>query len=111
MGVFASGKYALAICDRCGQQYDFSQLRKEWNGLMTCPECWEPKHPQLDPKNNRSGDAQALPWARPARQEPMTVNVGAPGDSAFTSDGMMPSQQTERLLLQPRLGTVTIVIS
>ena len=110
MSVFSTGKYAIAICDRCGQQYNFHQLRKEWNGLKTCPECWEPKHPQLSPRYH-SADAQALPWSRPARQEPMTVNVGAPGDSAFTSDGMMPSEQTERLLLQPRLGTVTIVIS
>jgi len=110
MSTFASGKLALAICDRCGQQYKFLELKKEWNGLMTCPECYEPKHPQLDPPYH-SADALALPWARPARQEPMTVYVGAPGDSAFTSDGMMPSQQTERLLLQPRLGTVTIVIS
>ena len=49
MAVFASGKYALAICDRCGQQYKFLELKKEWNGLEVCPECYEPKHPQLDP--------------------------------------------------------------
>jgi len=87
MSVFSTGKYAIAICDRCGQQYNFHQLRKEWNGLMTCPECWEPKHPQLVTKNNRSGDPQALPWARPARTEtpvpvmldldPLTVTQGS----------------------------------
>ena len=110
MAVFATGKYALAICDRCGQQYNFNQLRQEWNGLKTCPECYEPKHPQLDPPYH-SADAQALPWSLPARQEPVTVFVGAPGDSAFTSNGMQPSTQTRDLNPITSVGTVTIVIS
>ena len=46
---FASGKFALAICDRCGQQYKYHQLQQEWNGLFTCSECFEPKHQPLDP--------------------------------------------------------------
>jgi hypothetical protein len=41
----------LAICDRCGFQYDLTQLRKEWTGLMVCHgagtnNCWEHRHPQ-----------------------------------------------------------------
>ena len=46
---YASGKYAKAMCDRCGFEYEYTQLKKEWNGLKTCPTCFEPKHPQLDP--------------------------------------------------------------
>ena len=46
---YASGKYALALCDRCSFEYKLSQLREEWNGLKTCRSCWEPKHPQLKP--------------------------------------------------------------
>ena len=110
MATFATGKYALALCDRCGQQYKFTQLQEEWNGLMTCPECFETKHPQLDPRYH-SADAQALPWVRPARQEPVIVFVGAPGDSAFTSNGMQPSTQTRDLNPVTSVGTVTIVIS
>jgi len=34
------------ICDRCGFKYKASQLKKEWNGLWTCPFDWEPRHPQ-----------------------------------------------------------------
>jgi len=34
------------ICDRCGFKYKASQLRREWNGLWTCPFDWEPRHPQ-----------------------------------------------------------------
>jgi len=110
MAVFASGKYALAICDRCGQQYKFLELKKEWNGLQVCPECYEPKHPQLEPTYH-SADAQALPFTRPAREEPVTVFVGSPGDSAFTSNGMQPSEQTRDLNPVTSVGTVTIVIS
>ena len=110
MAVFASGKYALAICDRCGQQYKFLELKKEWNGLQVCPECYEPKHPQLEPTYH-SADAQALPFTRPAREEPVIVNVGAPGDSAFTSNGMQPSTETRDLNPATSVGTVTIVIS
>lgn len=110
MGVFATGKYALAICDRCGQQYKFSQLQQEWNGLKTCPECFDTKHPQLDPPYH-SADAQALPWARPAREEPIIVFVNAPGDSAFESDGMQPAKQSRALIIGSSVGKVTVEIS
>ena len=107
---FANGNRSLAICDRCGQQYKYLQLRQEWNGLFTCPSCFEPKHPQLDPAYH-SADAIALKDPRPARQEPVTVFVGAPGDSSFTSDGMIPSTQSTELLIGSTLGTVSVVIS
>ena len=107
---FANGNRAIALCDRCGQQYKYLQLRQEWNGLFTCPSCFEPKHPQLDP-GYHAADAIALKDPRPARQEPVTVFVGAPGDSAFTSDGMIPSIQSTELLIASTVGKVTVVIS
>jgi|TARA_E500000318_G_scaffold23497_1_gene23865 NAD-dependent SIR2 family protein deacetylase len=110
MAVFASGKYALAICDRCGQQYKFLQLKKEWNDLQVCPECYEPKHPQLEPSHHEA-DAQALPFTRPAREEPVIVNVGAPGDSAFESNGMQPSTESKKLIITMKVGNVTVSTS
>ena len=107
---FANGNRAIALCDRCGQQYKYLQLRQEWNGLFTCPSCFEPKHPQLDP-GYHAADAIALRDPRPARQEPVTVFVGAPGDSAFTSDGMIPSTQSTQLLIASTVGKVSVVIS
>ena len=107
---FANGNRAIALCDRCGQQYKYLQLRQEWNGLFTCPSCFEPKHPQLDP-GYHAADAIALKDPRPPRQEPVTVFVGAPGDSSFTSDGMIPSTQSTELLIGSSIGTVTVVIS
>ena len=107
---FANGNRAIALCDRCGQQYKYLQLRQEWNGLFTCPDCFETKHPQLDP-GHHPADAIALRDPRPARQEPVTVFVGAPGDSAFESDGMIPSTQSNELLIGSSVGTVSVVIS
>lgn len=34
------------ICDRCGRKYKASDLKREWNGLYTCPDDFEPRHPQ-----------------------------------------------------------------
>ena len=110
MATFATGKYAIAICDRCGQQYKFHQLRQEWNGLKTCPDCFETKHPQLEPSYH-SADAQALPWARPARQEPIIVFIGSSGDSPFTSNGMQPSNESRELLIGSSVGKVSVEIS
>lgn len=41
----------LVICDRCGFKYYRSQVKKEWQGWLTCSgpgtsDCWEPRHPQ-----------------------------------------------------------------
>ena len=47
---YASGKFAIALCDQCGQRYKLLQLIKDWKGFKVCPECYEPKHPQLEPK-------------------------------------------------------------
>ena len=107
---FATGKYSQAICDRCGYQYPYLDLKKEWNGLFVCPECFEPKHPQLENKDDPA-DAQALPWSRPARQEPVTVYVGAPGDSSFESNGMQPSRETKKLIITTKVGNVTVSTS
>jgi hypothetical protein len=49
---FASGKFSIAECDRCGQQYKLKKLKTEiiktkQYDLKVCPECWDPDHPQL----------------------------------------------------------------
>ena len=32
---YAVGKYAKAICDRCGFEYPYLELQEEWNGQKT----------------------------------------------------------------------------
>ena len=61
---YAIGKYAKAVCDRCGFEYKLSQLKEEWNGTKTCRDCFDPKHPQLEPLPHVS-DPEALYKPRP----------------------------------------------
>jgi hypothetical protein len=69
---FASGKNAIAECDRCGQRYKLKQLRteiiktKNYN-LLVCPECWDPDHPQLQLGMFPVDDPQGLRNPRPDR--------------------------------------------
>jgi len=62
---FASGRIAIAECDRCGQQYKLKELRTEIvkqrkYELLVCPECWDPDQPQLMLGTFPVDDPQAL---------------------------------------------------
>jgi len=103
---FASNKNAYGLCDRCGFRYGLRELRKEWNGLKTCPECYESKHPQLNPVN-RVADPQAVREPRPDTSfvpRAFTVytnfDLGIIGTKITTPDSMTSA-----------LGTVTISTS
>lgn len=40
----------LVACDRCGFKRYASECKKTWDGWLVCfPECWEEKHPSLEP--------------------------------------------------------------
>ena len=62
---FASGKNAIAQCDRCGQRFKLKILKteiiktKQYN-LLVCPPCWDPDHPQLQLGMYPVDDPQAL---------------------------------------------------
>ena len=66
MGGYASGKYALAISDRSGMQFPYSEMVREWNGSLVHISEYEAKQPQLSPKPVGS-DPQALYNPRPQR--------------------------------------------
>ena len=77
---YASGKYALAVCDRCGQQYKYSQLREEVengrrNGLRVGRDMVDPDHPQNHVGRIRPHDEQSIPDARPDVAETATTNT------------------------------------
>ena len=61
---YALGKFAKGLCDRCAFEYKLSELREEWNGSKVCPDCYEPKHPQLEPLT-ATADPEALYRPRP----------------------------------------------
>lgn len=67
---FASGKYAISQCDRCGFRYKLKQLRrlviKTKNvNILVCPSCWEPDQPQLQLGMYPVDDPQAIRNPRP----------------------------------------------
>jgi len=47
MGVFAKGKYALAISDRSGMAFPYLEMVREWNGALVHFSEFESKQPQL----------------------------------------------------------------
>ena len=64
MAGYARGKYALAISDRSGMQFKYSEMVREWNGSLVHVSEFEAKQPQLEPKPVGS-DPQALYNPRP----------------------------------------------
>ena len=66
MGGYARGKNALAISDRSGMRFPYSEMVREWNGSLVHYSEFEAKQPQLSPKPVGS-DPQALYNPRPQR--------------------------------------------
>lgn len=123
---FASGKNAIAICDRCGFRFKLKQLKKETVKTKTrsdlvCPECWDPDQPQLQLGMYPVDDPQALRQARPDTSY-VTAGLNAAGNltggsrdiqwgwnpvggSKFFDDGLTPND----LVCQTEVGIVTVV--
>ncbi len=124
---FASGRIAIAECDRCGQQYKLKKLKTEIikqrkYELLVCPECWDPDQPQLMLGTFPVDDPQAL---RNPRRDTTYVTSGlnsigslsggsrdiqwgwnpVGGSQSFDS-GLTPNT----LALTVEVGTVTIQI-
>lgn len=67
---FASGKKAIAECDRCGFRFQLKDLKKliiktKQVSIKVCSECWEPDQPQLQLGMYPVDDPQALREPRP----------------------------------------------
>ena len=78
---FASGKWAIAECDRCDQRFKLKVLKREIiktknYDLLVCPECWDPDHPQLQLGMFPVDDPQGLRSPRPDRSYVSSGNTG-----------------------------------
>ena len=118
---YAQGKYARAICDRCGFDVPYLELRKEWTGFKVCGECFEPKSPQLEPSHHVT-DPESLYQPRPTNPAPTTgegyVIVSNPKDSAGVSSPIMWAQNSDTIgsmylvdTATSTLGTITVTTS
>ena len=125
---FASGKYAIAECDRCGQRYKLKQLKMEviktkLYQLKVCEACWDPDQPQLQLGMYPVYDPQALYQPRPDTTY-VTAGLNAAGNLTGGSRdiqwGWAPvggassfdaSLTPNYLVGTTEVGTVTITVS
>lgn len=56
-----------AICDCCLFKFKASELRRQWNGLMVCQDCFEERHPQELIKIRK--ERSKLPFTRPEGED------------------------------------------
>ena len=78
---YSSGKYAIAECDRCGQQYKLKELKREiiktkLYNIKVCPTCWDPDQPQLSLGLYPVYDPQAVREPRPDVSYRVSGNSG-----------------------------------
>ena len=85
-GGYASDKHALAISDRSGMAFPYSEMVREWNGALVHYSEFEAKQPQLDPKPVGS-DPQALfnPRPQPASKASLILLNSNPFTSVIYS--------------------------
>jgi hypothetical protein len=125
---FASGKIAIAICDRCGFQFRLRELRtlivktKQVN-ILVCKQCWEPDQPQLQLGMYPVDDPQALrnPRKDNTYYQSGTTATGSIGEGSrniqwgWNPVGMAQSFDSEltpnNLVGVGQVGTVTVVIT
>jgi len=63
---YKSGDW-LAICDVCSKKIKASKTKQRWDGFITCPSCWEPRHSQDFIKVRQ--DKITVPFLRPRPQD------------------------------------------
>jgi len=111
---YASGKHAIAECDRCGFRYKLKQLKqltiktKKVN-IRVCPECFEKDQPQLQVGMKPIDDPQALRNPRPDQSldESRKFFAFDPVGGGVTSLG----SRTVGLDIEAEVGRVTVTTS
>jgi len=117
MGKYASGKFALRLSDRSGQSFPYNEMVQEWNGSWVHVSEFEPKQPQLDPKNHPT-DFQALQHARPQVVNNIVYvgsgivnsNVGSPQKGTYSGFGNgLATNSYETLIQEVTLSNGTVI--
>jgi hypothetical protein len=132
MAKWATGKRSLAISDRSGMAFPYTEMVKEWNGSLVHYSEFEPKHPQIRRKRIVA-DAIALQNSRSQKfQQPTNIdgvyadsggtvvgvaNLTLPGEFAYITQGQSvmipadPSLQNRRRELLMNINSVTVEIT
>lgn len=124
---FASGKKAIAECDRCGQRYKLKQLKRliiktKTTNILVCPTCWDPDQPQLQLGMYPVDDPQALRNPRPDNsyyQSGLNANGNPSDGSRVIQWGWNPvglnnplglTGLPNTLVCSGQIGTVTVQV-
>lgn len=70
------------VCDVCGFWYPSDEVKKRWDGLITCSDDWEQRHPQDFIRGVK--DEPSVPFSRP---EPEDNFDASPACYIFESSG------------------------
>jgi hypothetical protein len=138
---FASGKNAIAECDRCAFRFKLTRLKKEviktkTYNLLVCPQCWDPDQPQLQLGMYPVDDPQGIRDPRPDISYVQSGNTGLQivDTTATTQNAVgLPSEGSRdfqwgwnpvggargiddgltpnNLVLRVQIGTVTVVVA
>jgi hypothetical protein len=100
---FSSGKYARAMCDRCGIEVKYLDLRDEWTGLKVCNDCWDPKT-ALEFPTNFPTDPEALRDPRPDNDMEASL-----GKITLDQDDLGTGFQMRKITVS--LGKITVLIT
>jgi len=125
---YASGKNAIAICDRCGFRFRLRELKelvvktKKVN-VLACPACWDPDQPQLQLGMYPVDDPQAL---RNPRPDSTYLQSGVLADGSIGGgsrnipwgwnpvgggNGLIDGGTPNNLVARTFIGTVTVTTS
>ena len=123
---FASGKYAIAQCDRCNFRFKLKELKtltiKTKNvNILVCKACWDPDQPQLQLGMYPVNDPQAIRNPRPDNSyivSGLDVDGDPSGGSRIFQWGWNPvggardgGLTPNDLIIQVQLGTVAVLTS
>ncbi len=70
---FISGEWNL-ICDSCGKKIKAHEAKHRWDGLVVCPEDWEPRQPQDFVRAKT--DKISVPFTRPRPEDVFFLTLG-----------------------------------
>ena len=112
---YASGKWAISICDRCGFRFKLKDLRKltiktHQVNIKVCRTCWEADHPQLKLGMFPVYDPQALREPRPDAAMIISRDFQwgwAPVGGASSIDAPLTPNA---LVCRAQVGTVTVTV-
>jgi len=96
---YVSGEWNVT-CDVCAKKIKSSQAKKRWDGLIVCPEDFEPRHEQDFVKPRQ--DKITVPFVRP-KETPAFLEIVAASDQVIPSD----SVATEWITSTSPLDTVS----